>query len=458
MKRASEGTVPGAGRGPAPDHGGALARGRSSPRRFLGRGRGLSLGAAGRALGAVALVGVGLTAGGGPARASIRLRASKAPLVICEIGATSGPFTLLGTTDELGAAAWAASVNRAGGVLGHKVQLIKENDQSSPTIAAGLVRKCVTSDHAQFIFGSEETATAAAAIPIANALHVVMLGWQSGWNANGYSQADRHGYVFPGIENVFYTMDLAMVQRIIEPRHYKRVGIIEDNSPGGLSNGQYLTGLAKKYGFNVVAQQVTQPGSTDDTPQALALLGAHPQAIVLGMTPGPDTITALKAIRAQNPTIPIGMCSGCTLPSFISAAGNQTMKDVYLGGTGQQLVNSTPRTAETTAAIRDTVAYITAMKAAGFGSLDDLANSSEGWDTGRELAAAITAAHSLSTNAVRRALQHQKIAVGGQQAIIFARTPQNYGNITGVVLATTTVSTGAKLKVLTSGLLTGVSG
>src|SRR5215469_6091414 len=165
--------------------------------------------------------------GGGSANSAI---------TICEIAATSGPFSALGTNDELGATAWAAMVNKAGGIQGHQVKLVPENDASQPATAAALVHKCVTQDHANFIFGPESTATTAAAVPVANQLQTVLLGWASGWNGQGISDANLHGYAFPGIGNVYFADDQAMITQIIVPRHYTRVALIQDNTPGGLSN------------------------------------------------------------------------------------------------------------------------------------------------------------------------------------------------------------------------------
>jgi len=130
---------------------------------------------------------------------------------------------------------------------------------------------------------------------------------------------------------------LLAVSQLIVPRHYTRVAVIEDNAPGGLGNTQYMQSLASQNGYSVVASQITNPGATDDTPQALNLLKANPQIIVLGLIPGPDTITFIKAVRAQNPTIPISECSACELPSFISAAGGASvMKNIYVLGSMSQ--------------------------------------------------------------------------------------------------------------------------
>src|ERR1700721_554059 len=185
---------------------------------------------------AVLVVGVaaGCGSGGGGGGSS-----ASSPATICEVRATSGPFAQLGVDDELGATAWAAMVNKAGGVLGHKVTLVQENDPPHPATAAALVHKCVTQVHANFIFGPEETSTSSAAIPVANQLQEVLLGWQSGWTGQGISNANLTSYSFPGIGNVFFADDLATITQLIVPRHYTRVAAVggapamQDFSPIG---------------------------------------------------------------------------------------------------------------------------------------------------------------------------------------------------------------------------------
>ena len=391
----------------------------------------------------VAGVAAGCSSGGGGGGSA------SSPITICEIAATSGPFAQLGTNDELGATAWAAMVNKSGGLMGHKVTLVQENDASDPATAAALVHKCVTQVHANYIFGPEETSTASAAIPVANQLQEVLLGWQSGWTGQGISNANLTSYSFPGIGNVFFADDLATITQLIVPRHYTRVAVIEDNAPGGLGNTQYMQGLASQYGYQVVASQITNPGATDDTPQALNLLKANPQIIVLGLIPGPDTITFIKAVRAQNPTIPISECSGCATSTFVNAVGGATaMQDVYLIGTPENVLSAIPSTSATAAGLADTKAYIAAMKADGMSSANQIDEGGEGWDTGRELAAAITSAKSISPGDVKNALQHQTLVTGGIQVYYWQRSPSNYANITQIDSAVVTVGANGSFNVL----------
>jgi ABC-type branched-subunit amino acid transport system substrate-binding protein len=276
----------------------------------------------------------------------------------------------------------------------------------------------------------------------------VLLGWQSGWTGQGVSDANLHSYSFPGINNVFFGDDLATVTQIIAPRHYTKVAVIEDNSPGGLGNTEYTKSLESKYGFKVVASQLVSPGSTDDTPQVLKLLAAKPQIIVLGLIPGPDTITFIKSVRAQNPTIPISECAGCATSSFVQAAGGPAaLQNVYLGGSPTDLLAAIPVTSATKAGIDDTKAYIAAMKAAGFDT-DQVNEGSEGWSTGRELAAAITSAKSIKSSDVKNALQHQKLATGGVAVFYWDRSPQDYSNITQIDSAVVSVTPDGSFKVL----------
>jgi ABC-type branched-subunit amino acid transport system substrate-binding protein len=199
----------------------------------------------------------------------------------------------------------------------------------------------------------------------------------------------------------------------------------------------------------VVASQITTPGATDDTPQALNLLKANPQIIVLGLIPGPDTITFIKAVRAQNPTIPISECSGCATSTFVAAVGGPTaMQNVYLIGTPDNVLSAVPSTSANAPALTDTRNYIAAMKAAGLGSANDINEGGEGWDTGRELAAAIQSANSVSPDAVKTALENQSIVTGGIQCYFWKRSPSNYANITTILSAVVTVGSDGSFNVL----------
>ena len=380
------------------------------------------------AAGALALAGCGGSAGSGTS--------ASGPIVICGDLALAGPYAQIGETDNWGATAFFKHVNATGGIMGHKVQYTVFNNQSSAAQSGLIARKCVQQLHAKFIVGPESGADTMSALPIAIAYHTILISLSSGWATNGYPANELNSWGFPGFYDVFYQDQLASVQNLIVPRHYTRVALLEDNCGSVcLANKGSVQQLAAKYHFQLVATQIDQVGATDITPQVLALLAAKPQIILFGLVPGTDSITAIRAIRAQNPTIPISECSACELPSFVAAAGGaKAMQNIYVLGSMQNWLTAaqqgTSAQAQATAAgLKD---YFAGMRAAGLSSENQIDNSQEGWDAGLEIQWAIKSAGTLDETAVMHKLQHLNINTLG---IVWDRTPANYENIPQVLAA-----------------------
>ena len=358
------------------------------------------------------------------------------PIVVCGDFAQAGPYAQIGQTDNWGAEAFFKHINATGGILGHQVKYITYNNQSNAAQAELIAKKCIQTDHAQFILGPESGADTESALPIAIANKTILISLSSGWQSNGYPANELNSYGFPGFYDVFYQDQFDSVQNLIVPRHYKRVALLEDNCGSVcLSNQATVETLAKKYGFQLVSTQIDPVGATDVTPQVLAMLAAKPDIILFGLVPGTDSITAIRAIRAQDPDIPISECSACELPSFISAAGGASvMKNIYVLGSMSQWLDkaekgTSPEAKATAAGLQE---YMAGMKAAGLTKEDQIDNSQEGWDAGLEIEWAIKQAGSLDETAIMHKLQHLNINTLG---IIWNRTPENYENISQVLAA-----------------------
>jgi branched-chain amino acid transport system substrate-binding protein len=368
--------------------------------------------------------------------------AGGSPITICVVFALSGQSALPGGGPPNGVKAYVKMVNATGGMDGHPVKVVEEDDQSTPANAALAARKCVTQDHANFVFGPENSGTAVAAIPVLNSLKTVSIGFESGWKSLGLAAADQHSYFFPGNFNAFHEFDLAMIQEIVVKNHLTRVGVLESSSPSGLGNDTYLESIASQYGFQVVGVQKVSTTTTDDTPAVLALLATKPQAIVAALTPGTPTITGIKAVRAQDASIPIGLCVACDNDDFIAAVGGAAqMSDVYIDGSLSYLLANMPDTPANKTTIADLKNFVKSMTAAGYGTVEDLSDGAPGWQAAEELDNAITRAHSVSPADVQKALQTQQLDTLG---VVWARTPQNYGAIKSVATGVDTIGASGK--------------
>jgi len=367
--------------------------------------------------------------GGGNASANSTITA-------CGDLALAGPYAQIGETDNWGAEAYFKHVDATGGILGHQVKYITLNNQSSASQSELDARKCIQTYHAQFIIGPESGADTESALPIAISNKTILISLSSGWQSNGYPTSELTSWGFPGFYDVFAEDQIASVQSLIVPRHYTRVALLEDNCGSVcLANQGTVQTLAKQYGFSLVSTQIDQVGATDVTPEVLAMLAAKPQIILFGLVPGTDSITAIRAIRAQDPTIPISECSACELPSFISAAGGATaMQNIYVLGSMEDWLTQAKEgtSAVDKATATGLEAYIAGMQAAGLGNANAIDNSQEGWDAGLEVTWAIQQAGDLNETTIMQKLQHLDINTLG---ILWDRNPSNYENYTAVEAA-----------------------
>jgi ABC-type branched-subunit amino acid transport system substrate-binding protein len=376
------------------------------------------------------------SSGGGTSASS-----SNSPIVACGDLALAGPYAQIGETDNWGAQAYFKYVDAHGGILGHKVTYVTLNNQSNAAQSELNARKCIQTYHAQFIIGPESGADTESALPIAIANHTILISLSSGWQSNGYPASELNSWGFPGFYDVFAEDQIASVQNLIVPRHYTKVALLEDNCGSVcLANQGTVQALAKQDGFQLVSTQIDQVGATDVTPQVLAMLAAKPQIILFGLVPGTDSITAIRAIRAQDPAIPISECSACELPSFISAAGGPSvMQNIYVLGSMQDWLTAAKQgtSAQEKATAAGLEQYMAGMQAAGLGNDNAIDNSQEGWDAGLEVQWAIQQAGNLDETTIMQKLQHLDINTLG---ILWTRTPSNYESYSAVLAAMETIN------------------
>jgi branched-chain amino acid transport system substrate-binding protein len=358
-------------------------------------------------------------------------------IIACGDLALSGPYAQIGQTDNWGATAYFDYINSRGGILGHQVKYFNLNNQSNAANSELNAKKCIQTYHANVIIGPESGADTESAMPIAIANKTVLISLSSGWQSNGYPASQLNSYGFPGFYDVFYQDQYDSVQNLIVPRHYQRVALIEnDCGPVCLANQGTVQALAKQYGFQLVSTQIAPLAATDVTPQVTNLLAAKPDIILFGLVPGTPSITAIRAIRTQDPDIPISECSACELPSFVAAAGGASnMKNIYVLGSMSQWLDKakqgTSDQAKATAA--GLQQYMDGMKGAGLSKEDQIDNSQEGWDAGLEINWAMTQAGTVTDETkIMQKLQHLNINTLG---IVWNRTPDNYENISQVLSA-----------------------
>ena len=100
---------------------------------------------------------------------------AKAPIVIGTSLSLTGDFSVDGQAFERGYNLWVDSINKHGGLLGHKVTLKVLNDNSDPATVTTNYTQLINSDHAAFVFGPFSTLLTASAAPVAARNHYAFI-------------------------------------------------------------------------------------------------------------------------------------------------------------------------------------------------------------------------------------------------------------------------------------------
>src|SRR2546423_15200010 len=168
----------------------------------------------------------------------------------------------------------ASEINKKGGVLGKKIELLIEDDQSKPDVSAALARKLIDQGAAFILSVSLSPATQQQQTVTMEAKTPQMTPMNS---------AD---YLTTQLDNPYFwqtgplgSTQIATLLAHAKKQNLKRVALITDNSDLGQAIGRAFKGSIEKAGIQVVADEVVPLGATTATPQMQKIRGATPDAM-----------------------------------------------------------------------------------------------------------------------------------------------------------------------------------
>ena len=222
----------------------------------------------------------GLVAGGslGPAV----LRAQAKPIKLGLLGICSGPIGISGEGSLHGTEMWADEINKKGGLLGRKVEVVQRDTFGKPEEAVRYAREYAAGTDIDFIFAHGSSAEAFAIAAVAKDLKKVIV---VGNEATAFT-ADpkvRSKYCFRSTRNTLFDN---MVSGSYAANKSKELGlnkwytIAADYAFGRESVGFFVEHLKKQYPkAEIVGQAWPKLGEQDFTPHITAIMGAKPDAV-----------------------------------------------------------------------------------------------------------------------------------------------------------------------------------
>ncbi len=209
----------------------------------------------------------------------------------------------------------ADELNRRGGILGRKVELLIEDDQSRPDISAALARKLVDQG-AVFILSvslspatqQQQTVTMEAKTP----------------QMTPMNSAD---YLTTQLANPYFwqtgplgSVQIATLLAHAKSKNFKRVALITDNSDLGQAIAKAFKGTLEKAGIQIVAEEVVPRGATTATPQMQKLRAANPEAMFLAGVLTAENVLIFRAYKELGVKFPIHSSYNLSVPIYETVA------------------------------------------------------------------------------------------------------------------------------------------
>jgi len=245
-------------------------------------------------LAAAAAVAVALAAVAGHAEA----RSTAGPIKIGISLSLSGDFSDSGKAAERGYKLWAKTVNGAGGILGRQVQLVIQDDTSSPTQAQTNYQTFITKDKVDLVFGPFSTLLSAPSAAVANRYGYAFIEPAGGGPA--VFQEKLHNVFFTQPAPVLQSGDVFAKFLLTLPKaeRPKTAAYPSLDDPFASPIADHVRSLLSKAGIKTVYKTIYPSETTDMGPVIQKVASTHADAVIGGTQNG-DAYAQVKAMVQQ---------------------------------------------------------------------------------------------------------------------------------------------------------------
>jgi branched-chain amino acid transport system substrate-binding protein len=278
------------------------------------------------------------------------------PIKIGSILSATGPASFLGDPEKKVLEMYVDRINKQGGVLGRKIELVVYDDGGSGEKASTFTKRLIESDKVDLLIGGSTTATTMAALPLAQRNEIPFI-----------SLAGAVVIIDPVKPWVFKTphTDKMAAEKVfadMQKRGITKVGLISENAGFGKSGHDQSLAVAKNYGIEIVADEIYSPKDPDVTAQLTKIKNAPGLQAVFNFGFGQGPAIVAKNYKQLGIAVPLYESHGVASKDFIKLAGDAA-EGIRLPAAGlvvpDQLAATDPQKPVVTAFKKD---YETAFK------------------------------------------------------------------------------------------------
>src|SRR5690348_10935672 len=224
--------------------------------------------------------------------------AASGPIKIGISLSLSGDFSDSGKAAERGYKLWAKTVNATGGVLGRKVQLVIQDDTSSPTQAQTNYQNFITKNKVDLVFGPFSTLLSAPSAAVANRYGYAFIEPAGGGPA--VFQEKLHNVFFTQPAPVLQSGDVFAKFLLTLPKaeRPKTAAYPSLDDPFASPIADHVRSLLSKAGIKTVYKTIYPSETTDMGPVIQKVASTHADAVIGGTQNG-DAYAQVKAMVQQ---------------------------------------------------------------------------------------------------------------------------------------------------------------
>jgi branched-chain amino acid transport system substrate-binding protein len=214
-------------------------------------------------------------AGGSVARAAAP---SGSPIVVGAILSVTGNYAPLGEPERNALVIAEKDINAHGGIAGHPLQITILDDEGKADVAQQLATQ-LAGQHVAAIIGGTLTPTTAAISRVTNAAKIVEMYMNPSdtlWN----TKAGVMKYLYETTPRNALEAD-KLIAFLRDKKHCKRMAVMHDEAPYGVSGSAVVRAEAERLGMPVVDDESFPITATDVTPQLQKALAAKADALMI---------------------------------------------------------------------------------------------------------------------------------------------------------------------------------
>ena len=251
------------------------------------------------------------------ARAENGVSADK--IVFGQAAALDGPAAELGQGMRDGLAAAFAEANKAGGVKGHKLELISVDDGYEPNKSIAAAKKLIDEDKVFALVGSVGTPTSAAVQPIAAEAGVPFIGAFTG------AEFLRDPFK-PNVLNVrasYFQETETMVEHLTADLGVTRIAIFYQDDAFGQAGLAGVKRALDKRKMALVAEGTYERNTTAVKGALLAIKKGEPEAVIMigAYKPSAEFIKLARQIKLEATFVNISFVGSNALAKELGSAG-----------------------------------------------------------------------------------------------------------------------------------------